>query len=291
MVDYHGLNIQRVCGRGYRWLDPINWLDPVEISDRLGKYQDCFNIIVLDSVDSTNKFLLDKINVPKFSSQKYPVVVAELQTCGQGRRGRRWCSGLGDSLTFSLLWSFRYRQTNLFSGLSLMVGVAIIRTLNSIGVEGVTLKWPNDVLFRFRKLAGVLIESSCKIYNGTSVVIGIGINIQLSAFLKSSINQNVDDLFGISGITINRNLLLSCLLFELYRMLKQFDCYGFECFREEWIRYHAYEGRAVTLTLPDGTFCQGVVNGIESDGALKIINSKGICCSFVGGEFTLREAC
>ena len=105
------------------------------------------------------------------------VCLAECQTQGRGRIGRVWHTPPGGNICLSLLW--RFNDFNAFSGLSLAIGVAIVRALRTAGVEGVGLKWPNDILWRERKLGGILVEVSGEAHDNHSVVIGIGLNVHI----------------------------------------------------------------------------------------------------------------
>ena len=157
-LDTLGLVVHKVHGRGYRLSSPMQWLDREMILQHLGREAKAFQLEILETAESTNSLLLQKTATGTSSgNDSIRVVAAELQTGGRGRRGRRWHSALGDGLTFSLLWRFP-QGANFLSGLSLAVGIAIARALQSSGIKGVVLKWPNDVLFHYRKLAGILIE-------------------------------------------------------------------------------------------------------------------------------------
>ncbi|MEK7842615.1 MAG: HTH domain-containing protein, partial [Pseudomonadota bacterium] len=146
-LDEVGLVVHKVHGRGYRLPDPMQWLEREVILQHLGTEAKTFRLEILDAAESTNSLLLQQAAMEMSSgSGGVRVVATELQTGGRGRRGREWHSGLGDGLTFSLLWRFQ-QGANLLSGLSLAVGVAIARVLQSSGIRGAVLKWPNDVLF------------------------------------------------------------------------------------------------------------------------------------------------
>ena len=288
-IERFGVIIQKTHGHRYRWQNPINWIDANEILGYLHKVKLSFYLVVLNSVDSTNRFLLDQTFTNNVPLHKIPVITTELQTQGRGRLGRPWYSGLGDSLTFSLLWRFDCPVRQL-SGLSLVIGVAIVRALKHFGIERLTLKWPNDVLFCFRKLAGILIELNNEMRTGSAVVIGIGLNVKLSPFIEKNIDQPFVDLFAMTGRTMNRNLLLAALLTELATVLHDFNHFGFDCFRNEWISYHAYEGKLISLTLPDGSIKKGIVDGVKCDGSIRLKMATGKKCSFNSGELTLRYA-
>lgn len=287
-LDEVGLVVHKIHGRGYRLPDPVQWLEREMILKHLDKETKIFSLEILDTVESTNSLLLQKAAMEMSSgSGTVHVVVTELQTGGRGRRGRKWHSGLGDGLTFSLLWRFQ-QGANLLSGLSLAVGVAIIRVLQSSGIRGAVLKWPNDVLFHYRKLAGILIELQGDMLGPTVAVIGIGMNLKQSDCIRAHINQGATDLFSITGEIPDRNKLLAALLIELVTVLREFECQGFAPFRDEWVHYHGFENKCVTLHLPDGSSQEGVVHGVGMDGSLLLQTPAGDR-SYSGGEITLRR--
>lgn len=287
-LDRLGLVIHKIRGRGYHWLNPVQWLDKTVIQAHLAKEADIFHIEVLDTTESTNSLLLDNVTRDKSThNEKIRVIAAELQTGGRGRRGRQWHTGLGDSLTFSLSWQFQ-RGVNFLSGLSLAVGVTVIRALVSVGISGVTLKWPNDLLFDFVKLGGVLIELQGDMLGPAAAVIGIGINLKLPEHIKNKIDQETTDIYAIIHMIPDRNKLLAVLLRELAVTLNIFDQQGFSPFRDEWVRYHAFENKLIELHLPNGSIEQGIARGVASDGALLVSTSTGEQ-SFNGGEISLRK--
>ena len=285
-IEQYGIFLKKTQTLGIRSHHSINWLDGKEITNYLCQATSPFQFIMLDVIDSTNRFLLDLELAD--SVHRNLVVIAELQTRGRGRHGRRWHSSLGDSLTFSLLWNFD-RPVRLLSGLSLAIGVAIIRALSNIGIEGLMLKWPNDILYDFRKLAGILIELSHDKQCGSSVVIGIGLNVKLSSLENNKIERPFVDLFAITGRILNRNRLLAVLLSELASVLEDYNEFGFGIFRDEWIRYHAYEGKLITICLPDGSFVNGVADGVELDGSIQLNLESGEKVSHSSGELALPE--
>ena len=288
-VEEFGLVVNKVHGRGYRLPEGLQWLDRELILTHLGQEARAFHLEILDTVESTNSLLLQRSSIKKNNGgeRSIAVLATELQTGGRGRRGREWHSGLGDGLTFSLVWRFQ-QGANLLSGLSLAVGVAIARVLRSSGVEDVALKWPNDVLIDGRKIAGILIELQGDMLGPTTAVIGIGINLKLSDIVKDRIDQSATDLYSVNGKTADRNHLMAALLLELARVLRGFECHGFAPFREEWVRYHAFENQSVQLQMPDGSFQEGLVRGVGQDGSL-ILNTPGGDRSYNGGEISLRK--
>jgi len=283
-IDEFGLTVHKVHGRGYRLVTPVQWLSRDEILEQLGGQAARFDIEVVDETGSTNTDLLERAAQGGTSGT---VLVAELQTLGRGRRGRDWHSGLGGALTFSVLWRFE-QGAGFLSGLSLVVGIALARVLRRHGAEDVMLKWPNDVLWRHLKLAGILIELAGDVMGPTVAVIGVGINLRLPELVKERIDQPVVDLAKI-GIEADRNRLFAEFLAELDVVLGKFSGEGFAPFRQEWDRMHAYQARMVRLRMPDKTELEGKVEGVADDGALMIKTRSGTR-KFYGGELSLRPA-
>jgi BirA family biotin operon repressor/biotin-[acetyl-CoA-carboxylase] ligase len=237
---------------------------------------------LVDRTASTNDDVLAQV------AQGAPsglVRAAELQTRGRGRRGRPWHTGLGGALTFSILWRFA-QGAGFLSGLSLAVGVALLRVARRHGAGEAMLKWPNDLLWHQRKLAGILIELAGDVMGPTAAVIGIGFNVRLPQCVIDEIDQPVVDLARI-GIAVDRNALLGELLAELDSVLSRFSDRGFPPFAPEWNRAHAYHDRMVRLRLPDNSSQEGRVAGVAEDGALVLAVRSGTR-KFYGGELTLR---
>lgn len=283
-IDEFGLEVHKLHGRGYRLASPVQWLSRETILDALGPQARAFALEVVDETGSTNTDLMQAANQGAPSGT---VRVAELQTRGRGRRGRDWHSGLGGALTFSLLWRFE-QGAGFLSGLSLAVGVALARVLRRHGAGDVMLKWPNDLLWRHLKLAGILIELSGDVMGPTAAVIGVGMNVRLPGAVKARIDQPVVDLARI-GVAADRNRLLADLLAELAKVLGRFSLEGFVPFRDEWNAAHAYQDKMVRLKLPQGAGFEGRVEGAAEDGALAIATKAGTR-KFYGGELSLRPA-
>lgn len=283
-VDDLGLGMLKVHGRGYRLLTAVQWLSCDAIRRHLGNKAGEFSLEVVDETGSTNT---DLIEAAARGAPSATVRVAEFQTRGRGRRGRDWHSGLGGALTFSLLWRFE-QGAGFLSGLSLAVGVALVRVMRRHGATDVMLKWPNDLLWRHLKLAGILIELSGDVMGPTAAVIGIGLNLRLPDSVKSRIDQPVVDLAKI-GIEVDRNRLFAEILAELDAVLDGFSEEGFAPFRDEWNGTHAYQDKMVRLRLPDRVEFEGRVEGAAEDGALTISTRSGPR-KFYGGEISLRPA-
>jgi BirA family transcriptional regulator, biotin operon repressor / biotin---[acetyl-CoA-carboxylase] ligase len=288
IVDY-GVLLQRIRGRGYRLARPWQRLEQSEVARWLGKDAGQFDIEILPQAASSNTLLLQRagLDVANGGARAGSVLAVELQTAGRGRMGRIWHSGLGTALTFSLLWRFDC-GLNALSGLSLAVGVAIVRALNKLGAQGVQLKWPNDILTEQGKLAGVLIEAQGDMLGPSAVVIGIGLNCTLPASLVPQISQPACALDEVCAAMPTRNQLLAVLLQELVRVLQQFAQGGFAALREEWERYHIHQDMPIQLQMADGQTVNGIVRGVSASGELCLETAQGMR-RFNSGEVGVRQ--
>jgi BirA family biotin operon repressor/biotin-[acetyl-CoA-carboxylase] ligase len=284
-LEDRGLELARVRGHGYRLAEAYRFLDAAAIHAQLGAHARRFRIELLDACASTNTLLLERARDEAPSGS---VIACELQSAGRGRRGNSWQSGLGGSLTFSLLWRFAQGAAGL-SGLSLAAGVAVARALAAVGVADVQLKWPNDLLHAGRKLGGILIEVHGDGPDSTAAVIGIGLNLRLQTTLRDAIRQAVTDVASISGQVPQRSRLLAATLIELAQVLDQFALHGFAPLRREWMARHAHQGKPVTLSSGDGNTVAGRAAGVAEDGALLLETARGME-RFVSGELSLRAS-
>lgn len=260
-------------------------LNAAQISKALVNQPIHFSIQVFDQLDSTNTYLMQ---YAQSGARHATCVAAETQSSGRGRHGRAWQSSPGGSLTFSVLWRFNMPIVRL-EGLSLAIGVALIRALRETGMREAKLKWPNDILHHFHKLAGVLIETGRDGDSNSYAVIGIGINIQLPTEIRHEIGQAVADWVGIMQTSVDRNELLAGLLHHLSEVLVQFEKGGLTSLRNEWLIYHAYQNKNVRLVWPDHSEIQGRVLGIAENGALLLQTGEGEK-AFSVGEISLRAA-
>lgn len=264
-----GLEIFSVRGRGYSLRNPPQWLQPQRIQSELSELTTKLRLQVVESTDSTNTQLLQQ------AAQGAPsgtVLAAEWQSGGRGRFGRRWHAGLGQALTFSLLWRFDCGLNGL-SGLSLAVGAALARVLRELGIVQAGLKWPNDVLDERGKLAGILIEAQGDVLGPSAVVIGVGLNLSMPD--DGRIDQPVGAL-ARDGVTLpERNDLFALIVRALADTLHTFGNGGFPPFRAEWERLHVWQDRPVRLLMPDGQSLDGVARGVTDDGSLRLETAAG----------------
>lgn len=281
-----GIEIFSVRGKGYRLASPIEFIDVERVRASMGPAARRVTVEVADEVDSTSTRLMQR------AAQGAPsgtCLVAEWQSAGRGRRGRSWVGSLGGSLTFSILWRFE-RGAGHLGGLSLAVGVAVARALSACGVERVQVKWPNDVVCDFRKIAGILVEASGDSQGPSVAVIGAGINYRLAERVLDRIDQPVADVAQCAPSPPTRSELLARLLTELAGVLDTFDRHGFPALRDAWRSMHAYQGKRVRV-MPgrDAPFDAEAVD-VGPDGVLVVRTADGRLVSLASAEISLRPS-
>jgi BirA family biotin operon repressor/biotin-[acetyl-CoA-carboxylase] ligase len=232
---------------------------------------------------STNGDLLSRVG----SLVQPTARVAEMQTAGRGRAGRRWHSSHGAALTFSLAWHFDGPVSQLV-GLPLAVGVAIAETLRGFGVDAL-LKWPNDVLKDGAKLAGILVETAAERGPGAGcwAIIGIGINIAVTDELDRSISTPIAD-FGVNATEVDRNRVLAALLDQLATAVRAFEKSGLHTFVERWNALHAWRGAGVAILDHGHVLHTGRALGVDRQGRLLLETSSGEV-PIMAGDVSLRE--
>jgi len=277
-----GLDLFSVPGRGYRLAAPIEFLDAELLARELRSTR--VRLEVIDEVDSTSTQVLARAAAGAPSGT---CLAAEWQSAGRGRRGRSWVCALGGSLTFSLLWRFERGAAHL-GGLSLAVGVAVARALAACGVERVQVKWPNDLVVDFRKLAGILVEASGEMQGPSVAVIGVGVNYRLAERVVDRIDQPVIDVARAASTLPSRSELLARLLRELAQVLEEFEQRGFAGVRDTWRTLHAYQGRRVRVMPPRESPFDAEVADIAPDGALLVRLDDGRVVALASAEISLR---
>lgn len=210
------------------------------------------------------------------------VCLAEVQVEGRGRRGRSWVSPFGANLAVSLGIGLSRPPARL-SGVSLVVGLAVMDALERLNMSGLALKWPNDILLDGNKLGGILIEMTQ--VRGTELVIGVGLNVALSERLKAGLPEGIADLSRVSPRP-SRNELAGRLVSAVVDFVAGFDELGFEPFKAAFDARHYYHDKACRILQGDRTVW-GTVSGVTGDGELMVNTSEG-SRTFNAGEVSLR---
>jgi len=284
-----GLELTAISGKGYRLQRPLHLLQRQSIEEQLlpSVLETIRQLDIFPVIASTNGYLVQL-------AQKSPlsgcVCLAEYQSAGKGRRGRSWISPFGHNIYLSLLW--RYQSgPGAIAGLSMAVGIAVVRALRQAGVEGVGLKWPNDIYWQQRKLAGILIEVSGETSGPCQAVIGIGLNFYLPPQQAAAIDQAWVDLQTILGENVmqRRNSIAALLLNELMPVVSNFEQQTLQHYLDEWRSFDCMAGKTATVHIGEQRFT-GCVRGIDDQGLLLLEVEAGNVRRFASGEVSLRAA-
>lgn len=284
-----GLELNAVSGKGYKLQQPLQLLDSHRISGYLD--QPALRLIkrleIHDAMASTNRYLLE---LAGNGGESGLVCFAEYQTDGKGRRGRTWVSPFGHNIYLSILWRYQDGPAAI-AGLSLALGVAVVRALRQLGVRDVGLKWPNDIYWRQRKLAGILVEVSGESSGPCHAVIGLGVNFYLSARQAEHIDQPWVDLSNALGETAyaRRNELAALLLNHLMPVIAEFENESVQNYADEWRSYDCMLGKAVNLFIGRQSH-EGVIAGIDENGLLLLEDNEGRVRAFASGEVSFRAS-
>ena len=276
LADEFAIEVQSVSGKGYRLEHPLSLLN----SDVLQASFPALPIFIYESIDSTNeqaKKLIATSSAPL-------VVLAEHQAAGRGRRGREWLSPFAQNLYLSFVWPISEGMAQV-DGLSLVVGLAVVRAVEkAIGVSA-QLKWPNDVLINNQKVAGILLELVGDPADLCHVVIGIGVNLNMTG-AHTAIDQQWTSLYKETGQYIDRTAFTQILLESLDRYLDKQKMHGFSSLKNEWLGAHAWHGRNALLSSGQETV-RGRVLGVGDKGEICLMVD-GCERLFIGGELSLR---
>lgn len=277
-----GLNVESRFGLGYRLARPLERLDAALLRRNVPHE---LPVSVLPLVDSTNRVLMD--SDPARDPQ---ALLAEYQSAGRGRRGREWRSPFGANLYLSIAWTYPMWPPQL-PALSLAVGVVCARALHAAGVDGLRLKWPNDLWVDERKLGGILIEQRGESGDLCRVVVGVGINVAMQKTQGADIDQpwiTVDEALASAGRgPASRNQLAGDLLNGLHECLSRYTVKGFGPYRDEWLALDALRDRKVQV--PGDERLRGIGRGIDAHGAFLLETREGLR-SLYAGDVSLRPA-
>lgn len=277
-LENYDVKINSIKGKGYSISEPLFLLNETEIQNGIANKK--IQIDIFENIDSTNYYLKNFIGT--YSPQ---ICIAEHQTKGKGRLNRSWHSPFGKNIYLSLLFPFQKDLSNLI-GLSIVVGLAIIKALKYLGLDKeLSLKWPNDIIFNSKKLAGTLIEVFSEANGLSYAIIGIGINVNMTQD-KKQITQPWISLKQILNQNLNRNKLCISLINSLLIYLNKFDEKGLACFLTEWNSRDCLINQKVKLINANKT-TTGIARGINELGNLMLEIEKGNIKPFSAGDTSI----
>ena len=225
-----------------------------------------FECYFSESIDSTNSYLAST----KYST-KPQICITREQTQGKGQHGRNWVSQKDGSIIFSMRKSFN-EGMNL-NGLSLIAGMAIIKSIEAeCQLSGLKIKWPNDIYYGDKKLAGILMENT-HYKSNQLVLVGVGINYQLVD--TNEIDEPWVDLSRILNKLPNFQQLTAKIINNILFFLEDFQINGLSNLLSEWHHYDMLKGVRIKFR-ESNIELQGQIDGITHQGALKVLTKDGV---------------
>lgn len=277
-----GYVIDSVTNKGYRLVSLPKHLNADSIrhflqTKILGK-----NLIVLDSVSSTNDYLkiLGNKGCPNGT-----VVAAREQTKGKGRLGRVWQTKKDDGITFSVLLRPNLAP-NEVSAITPLVGLAVCKAIRRYIHLDCMIKWPNDIIVGKKKLVGILTEMSAEFDAVEYIIIGIGINVNHTSF-PEEISCKATSILLETGRHIDNNEFLACVLKHIEDEFIKTDFQLTKSIADEYSSMCATVGRSVTFQLGTRTI-NGIAASIELNGELKVMLPNGTICLVNSGEVIVQ---
>ena len=229
--------------------------------------------------------------------------IAHEQTAGKGRAGRVWLSKPEDTLCFSLAHPFHNKRPSELSGLSLVIGLAVIAGIAAalgtseaaLHQQGMRLKWPNDLLINNAKLGGILIEGGqTNSSSPTWMVIGLGLNLHNAALIEQSLGghssfgvASLDQLIPHKTMIPDTEFIWLKLIESFEKYLSEFDQYGFGYFKNAWAKWDAFKGLSVCISGAGKESIIGTSEGVDDTGAL-ILNQHDQLVAIHAGDVSLR---
>jgi BirA family biotin operon repressor/biotin-[acetyl-CoA-carboxylase] ligase len=231
-------------------------------------------------IGSTNSHARD---LAEAGAAEGTVVIAESQSQGRGRLGRRWESPAFSNLYLSILLRPKLAPAHA-AQITLMAAVALADAVEAYIPGQVAIKWPNDILVGNKKLAGILTEASCDSECLRYVILGVGINVNYSRqAMPPEIRRRATSLLEVTGKAIDRETFLRRLLQGIERCYGELENAGFAALAQRWQSYFAWRGRRVRVELLDQVTI-GTAQGIDRDGALLLLDDSGVERRILAGD-------
>lgn len=270
--------------RGYKFKQPLFLYERNKIIPKLPqKIRDKIQLEIYSQLPSTNTYFFEN----KDRDYSKPVFcLAELQTAGKGRLGRAWHSPFAQNIYCSCRWDLPCDVSKL-AGLSLVVGLAVVSALNQLNTEvDFKLKWPNDIIANNKKLGGVLVDVIAEAHGACSVIIGLGLNINMQCDAEQ-ITQQWTSMQLLLGKNFDRNQIVALYIPILLDYLQRFVDGGFAEFISLWKKYDYLREKTINVTHQKRKL-KGVMLGVDQQGQLRLQQADKSIISCVAGEATLR---
>lgn len=235
------------------------------------------------TLDSTNR---QAVQWAQAGAAEGTVVVADHQTAGRGRLGRQWSSPAALNLYCSVLLRPNLPPQSA-AQLTLLAGLALARTVADMGVTGIEIKWPNDLLLNGRKLAGILTEARADLERVHYVIVGIGINLNgTDETFPVALRGKAVNLADSLRHGVNRPHFLARMLAELDHGYGRFCQAGFGPLREDWLSFSRLLGQPIRVRMANAQF-SGLALALDEAGCLLVQREDGTLTRVIAGDVLL----
>jgi len=293
-IKEEGFNIEAVTKKGYRLIMGEKAYGKKAPYGRLAIQSELTgsvfgrNLKFFQVTDSTNQVL------KKMAAQNAPegtVVISDMQSAGRGRRGKAWSSSPGLGIWMSILLRPNLHPSSVQT-LTLAASVAVMQALEPFGIEGIGIKWPNDILIKGKKVCGILTELSAEAEKVDWVIIGIGLNVNHS---KSDFPDDISSLATSLKINVknetllDRSVIAAAIIDEMEKVYRCFIEKGSAWVVREWKKYNITLGKRIKIINHQGETNAEAID-ITEDGRLVVKDENGKEYELYSGEISIREA-
>lgn len=283
-LELCGLQFNRVKGKGYRLVTPIQFISRQSLLEQLSKEVRCklATVDVSAEAESTNDIAMKASYTPG----EWKLFTTEYQSAGKGRRGRSWISPPCTSLTFSLGLKNSFDLPLLYVS-SLVAGIAIASVLrDNLNIDA-KIKWPNDVYIGQSKVAGILCELQGRPQDEGLLVIGVGLNVFLQPDVDLRTGIGATSLASETVLPLDRTALLASFVDRLISIFDEVESNGLDWFFGQWADYDLLSGREIRVLKGDQVI-EGTADGVDHSGQLRLRTERGDIALFSGGEVSVR---
>ena len=278
-----GYEIEAVTNRGYRLAGVPDTIAEEEVASRLQTERMGRQIRYFSRIDSTNQYAK---RIAEEGAPDGTLIIADEQTAGKGRSGRTWVTPPAEAIAFTLLLRPKLSPDRI-SMVTLVMGLAVTNAVNSLYGVSAGIKWPNDVVIKGRKLCGILTEMSAEVRQVNYIVIGVGINANLTSF-PEEIREIATSLKLELGRDINRAELIARVMAEFERLYAEFEAQGdLGAVMQEYNELCLNADSKVRVLDPNGEYT-GTSRGINSMGELLVETEDGKMQEVYAGEVSVR---
>lgn len=281
-LKQEGYVIESSSRKGYKLIESPDRLTKQELMPFLNTRYVGRHIVYFDSIGSTND---EARKIASKGSKEGLVVIAEEQTSGRGRMGRKWTTPKYQAIAFSVVIMPKIKPEES-PGITLVMGTAVCRAIREVCSLDAGIKWPNDIIINNKKVCGILTELSAEIDAVNYIIIGVGINANVERF-PEEIKEIATSIYLESGRKVSRKELISKVFLEFENLYEDYKINGLKNIIDEFKSYSVTLNKRVNVTSINESF-KGQAADILSDGTLVIKLDDGSERKVLSGDVSVR---